>query len=495
VHRDDLGAAAAGGLAGGLLFSLAYRSMGDDAHITMAYARNLALDGQWGLIPGEMANSATSPLNVVLITLGTAITRQPAVAVGLVLVACLAAAAVWSSQLARALGISRSLPFVSVALLATSPLLVSTIGLETFLGVCLLVGLVRYGAEGRSVAAGVVAGLLVLTRPDYAVLAMVVTVVLTGLRQRLIRTTAVALAVAAPWHVFSWLVLGSAVPDTFVFKTLENNWYGATLANAAPTYAELFPAAPQFLAVLPAAVGALCLVGWGVAALIGYRTTAGSVAAAFGLAGVGHFAALAILEVPPYLWYYGPVLAGLTLCGAVTGAAAVRLTVSRTATATAAAVTASAAAVTAAAVALLVSGPVPWREPPLIGNFATAAEYAAVGRGVREVVPAGVPVSSPGEIGGIAFHCDCRILDKFSTRALTAEPIAARVADAGPVMRRLLKWNYMHLPPAGLAPVTQWRLEFRADPADRGPSDVRWWPATMSWHEPGQVVLVHNPVP
>jgi hypothetical protein len=254
VHRDDLGAAAAGGLAGGLLFSLAYRSMGDDAHITMAYARNLALDGQWGLIPGEMANSATSPLNVVLITLGTAITRQPAVAVGLVLVACLAAAAVWSSQLARALGISRSLPFVSVALLATSPLLVSTIGLETFLGVCLLVGLVRYGAEGRSVAAGVVAGLLVLTRPDYAVLAMVVTVVLTGLRQRLIRTTAVALAVAAPWHVFSWLVLGSAVPDTFVFKTLENNWYGATLANAAPTYAELFPAAPQFLAVLPAVV-------------------------------------------------------------------------------------------------------------------------------------------------------------------------------------------------------------------------------------------------
>ncbi|MBA3574606.1 MAG: hypothetical protein H0W37_06505, partial [Pseudonocardiales bacterium] len=56
MHRDDLGAAAAGGLAGGLLFSLAYRAMGDDAHITMAYARNLALHGQWGLIPGEMAN-------------------------------------------------------------------------------------------------------------------------------------------------------------------------------------------------------------------------------------------------------------------------------------------------------------------------------------------------------------------------------------------------------------------------------------------------------
>lgn len=470
-----------------MLFSLAYRAMGDDAHITMAYARNLALHGQWGLIPGEMANSATAPLNVMLIALGTLMTRQPAVAVGLVLMASLAAAAIWSSQLARVLGASRLLPFVSVALLATSPLLVSTIGLETFLGVCLLVGLVRYGAEGRPVPAGVVAGLLVLTRPDYAVLAMVVTVVLAGLRQRLIRTTAVALAVAAPWHVFSWLVLGSAVPDTFVFKTLENNWYGTTLANAAPTYAELFPAAPQFLAVLPAAVGALCLVGWGMAALAGHRTTAGSVAAAFGLAGIAHFVALAMLEVPPYLWYYGPLLAGLTMCAVVTGAVSARLVASRAAAF-------SAATVAAAAAALLVSGPVPWREPPLIGNFATAAEYAAVGRDVAGMIPAGAPVYSPGEIGSIAFHCDCRILDKFSTRSLATEQITARVADAGPVMRLLLEWNYAHLPPAAPPPVVQWHLEFRADPAARGPSDVRWWPATMSWHEPGQVVLVHDPI-
>jgi hypothetical protein len=73
------------------------------------------------------------------------------------------------------------------------------------------------------------------------------------------------------------------------------------------------------------------------------------------------------------------------------------------------------------------------------------------------MIPAGAPVYSPGEIGGIAFHCDCR--------------------------------------PAAPPPVVQWHLEFRADPAARGPSDVQWWPATMSWHEPGQVVLVHDPVP
>ncbi len=125
----------------------------------MGYSRNLAFHGQWGLIPGETANSATSPLNVTLISLGTFVTRQPAVGVGLVLMASLAAAGWWSAQLGRLLGLSRLFPAIVVALLATSPLLVSTVGLEAYLGVALLVGLVRYGAEARWLPAGLVTGL------------------------------------------------------------------------------------------------------------------------------------------------------------------------------------------------------------------------------------------------------------------------------------------------------------------------------------------------
>ncbi len=90
--------------------------------------------GLWGLIPGETANSATSPLNVWLIAVGAFVTRQPAVAVGLVLMASLAAAGYWSAQLGRMLGLSRWFPVIVLALLATSPLLVSTVGLETTSG-------------------------------------------------------------------------------------------------------------------------------------------------------------------------------------------------------------------------------------------------------------------------------------------------------------------------------------------------------------------------
>ena len=370
-----------------------------------------------------------------------------------------------------------------VALLATSPLLVSTVGLETYLGVALLVGLVRYGAEARWLAAGLVAGLLVLTRPDYAVPAVVITLVLAGLRRRLVRTAAVAIAVAAPWHLASWALLGSTVPDTFVFKTAEHDWNGTTLANAPPVYADIFPDAPLLVVVGPMVVGALCLVGWCMAAAAGARHPAGPVIAAFGLAGLGHFGALSVMGVPPYLWYYAPVMAGLTLCAAGTAAMPARMAVSWS-------LAGVATAVVGAAVVVLLSGPVPWREPPLVGNYATAAEAAMVGREVAEIVPAGAAVGSPGEIGTLAFFCECRMLDKFSHRGIAAEVIEQRRAAASPAMQQLLAWNYAQLPPVESPPPPQWWLEFRPDPTTRTTADVQWWPASMSWHEPGQVVLV-----
>jgi hypothetical protein len=41
-------------------------------------------------------------------------------------------------------------------------------------------------------------------------------------------------------------------------------------------------------------------------------------AAAAGLGALAHFAVFATLKTPPYQWYYGPVVAGLTLCAATT---------------------------------------------------------------------------------------------------------------------------------------------------------------------------------
>ncbi|MGH3798378.1 MAG: hypothetical protein ACRDSP_26320 [Pseudonocardiaceae bacterium] len=97
-------------------------------------------------------------------------------------------------------------------MLVTSPVLASTIGLETVLGIGLLIGLVRYGTGGRWLPAGLTGGLLILTRPDYAVLAVVAALMLPALRRRVAVAAAVATAVAAPWFVASWGLAGQHRP-------------------------------------------------------------------------------------------------------------------------------------------------------------------------------------------------------------------------------------------------------------------------------------------
>jgi len=57
------------------MFLLVRESLTDDCYITLAYAKNLAMHGEWGLVPGSPANSATSPLNVLLLGALTLVTR------------------------------------------------------------------------------------------------------------------------------------------------------------------------------------------------------------------------------------------------------------------------------------------------------------------------------------------------------------------------------------------------------------------------------------
>lgn len=86
------GIVVASAAAGLLAFLLTRTSLTDDAYITLTYARNLAVHGEWGIIPDAAANSATSPLNVLLLALATLLTRlvgdaQPILALGVVTVA------------------------------------------------------------------------------------------------------------------------------------------------------------------------------------------------------------------------------------------------------------------------------------------------------------------------------------------------------------------------------------------------------------------------
>ena len=78
--------AALGGLGAALVFLVAHQALIDDAYITLDYARSLAQHGQWALVPGHPANTATSPLNVLLLAGLIVLSGHPVVSVGILLI-------------------------------------------------------------------------------------------------------------------------------------------------------------------------------------------------------------------------------------------------------------------------------------------------------------------------------------------------------------------------------------------------------------------------
>jgi len=433
--------AAAGGLLGALLFLVAYRGMPDDSYITLDYARNVVEYGHWGLTPYRDANSATSPLNVWLLAAGIFVTGRPAVAVGLVLVATTALTAVWTARLGRSVGVRPPVVAgLTVGLLVTSPIFAAVVGMESFLVAATLVGVARYAADRRAVPAGIVTGLAVLTRPDLALPAVVLVAVLFLARaprawRGALLAVAVGVLVTLPWHVWSWFVLGSFVPDSLIIKTSGSFPGGEVFGNGPLFMAERWPI-PMLVVGVVVGVGAVSVLASAVRWIRGRDRLLDRVVVAAGLAGVAHYAAYAAMGVSSYIWYYCPSLALLTLCAAV-GAADLGTRVTG-------AVVTGLALVAGVAVGNQVALGVPWPHPAVFGNWASAADYIAAGTQLGRDVPPGQSILAPGEIGTLAFGCRCDLVDQFSDRARLMSIVDSRLAAAGPVEGFLLRLNFRH---------------------------------------------------
>src|SRR5207248_1844145 len=214
---------AAAAVASVLVFLLVSGHLIDDAYITLSYAKNLAFHGHWGLIEDGTANTATSPLNVLVLAAVTFFVRDAVFAAGVVFVA------------------------------------------------------------RREFWAGIW------------------------------RTVFAALLVTVPWFGFSWLVLGSAVPDTLVIKLSQPAWGPFGFTNGPLLYWRNFPGATAF-SFLPLLVGGLAGVVW----LVYYRRGSPTARrltpfAALAIAGALHYFAYSRLGVPPYHWYYAPSIIGATI--------------------------------------------------------------------------------------------------------------------------------------------------------------------------------------
>lgn len=409
-----------GAVLGGAVFWLEHRVLIDDAFIAMGYARQIGLHGNWGMVDGLPSNTATSPLSVLLLGGLTAVVRDPLAAIGVLMVASFAIAGWWLHGIAVALRLGRVvLPALALAVLAANPLLMSSMGLESQLAVTLLVGAGWAVVTGRPMVLGVLAGLLSLTRPDLAPAALVC---LLAARSGRVRALGAMVATTVPWFAFSWWFLGSAVPDTLVIKGPES-WGGISFWNSVPHYFGIIPA-PVALSVLPAVVGAVAMLWW-------WRER---VAWVWAGAALTHYATMSLLHPGPFFWHSTFWLCGLGLVGCVATVGLFRRTGSVRIVVTLAAV----AYLLATGLSSLNDGLPRDRFAPVSFNWATAAQYETIAAGL----PTGSTVLSPGEIGTLAYFCDCRVVDQLADRGRFTPLLDKRLASSDSISRTLLEWNY-----------------------------------------------------
>jgi hypothetical protein len=440
--------ATVGALVGVLVFVLARDVLIDDSYITLAYARTFAEHGVWGMQAQLPGNAATSPLNVLLLAAIIVPTGQPVLAAAVLLVVALAVTGAALGAICARLDWSLWSAAAGVALVGLNPLLVSVIGMETHLAIALVAVLAWTVLARKPYLAGVVCGLLLLTRADLAGfgLAAAVAVVVTVGLVRALAFIGIAGLVSLPWSVLSWFWLGSAVPDTMVIK-LGEGMGGRTFANGLYYFFLGYPFAVT-ASLVPPAVGVIVLV-------CGWRCDVAPLHLVLGVGGLLHAGTYLLLDTAPYQWYYGPAIGALTMLGAL-GAPRGSL---RTVT-----LGVSVGIVAVTAVYLVAR---PWTLTTISGNWATPTEY----RALAERAPAGAVVQSFGEVGTVAYYCACTVTDRLSDRGWFAEILAQQEAAAGPFERALLDLNYRNFhPPARLRP----QYEFTFTPDRSGVPATSW---------------------
>ena len=499
---NDMALVAGAGLTAFLLFLLVRTSLTDDAYITLAYAKNLALHLHWGVIPQEVANSATSPLNVVLLGGVSAATRigggvHPVLALGIVSVALAMVMAWMWLRIVRALRLPFVVAVLGLALVLANPFLLSAVGLEVLLIPTLLVALVAVALEGRTVWFGAIAGLALLARLDLIIFVLAIAAATPAIRRGWRRTLIATIVVAAPWFLASWIFLGSVVPDTLIIKRGQAGLFGVWSYATGPVMYYTSRPNAVLIAFLPAVIGLFVLVGWFVvrtavrwASADGFPSL-GPVAG-LGAGAVAYYGVYSVLGVGPYHWYYVPPSVALSAFLVI--AAGVWLTAARRRPR----LRAGAPGLVLGLAGLLAVGNfavdagkgVPWKSPVIFGNWASAKDYARVGAELRKRV-GNATVSAPGEIGTLAYFCDCALVDEFSDRGVVVADINRRISHAGLVKRAIYRLNYLWLDRSQKPRRVDYRLRYGRGPAT-GPDSWQVWSAAKGV---GHFTLLRGPDP
>ena len=423
---------------------------------------------QWGLLPGHSANTATSPLNVVILALASKLSGG--IMHGLALVTVLEGMllALGLRRLGQQWSCGGLLSWIATPILLSAPLVAATVGMETLLAIVLAIWMIERAGSGSPQAFGWLAGAALVTRADLLVVVAVIWLVHPALRRPLLRRVAGvgwrAAVVSAPWYIFSWVHFGSAIPDTLAIKQAV---HGHDFLVRPYVWLTMFPVAgvATLLVVIAGMVAGLLFP-------VLFRTdpprSSWKRALVPLLVGVAYYLTFLTLKVPGFTWYYGLPLAScvVTLSAVLARVIAKSGPLDRRRAVAAAVLTLVGLAPNA--IFWATRPAYPMTSAPIYGNWATTAQYRTIGMYLHgRFAGTGVGIHSAGEFGEMLFYCQCKLIDKFDSRQIL-HPLLERQESSGPLMR--LNYTF-YRPSQYLAIPYAWRLRFsRTQP----PTEPRW---------------------
>jgi hypothetical protein len=196
----------------------------EDSLITLAHARNAVLGIGLTHHAGEPPTQGFTSALSVLIPLAGEVVRPDAgmVAIRLASLVAFVVAIVAADALGRRLGLERWPRLLVLGYIAVDAnhVIYGMSGMETEVAVAVLL-VSAWAVTVRSRWAGVALGVALLARPDFLIWAgIVVGLLMVRDRSLLGRMLAGAVAVVAPWLLFTTIYYGSPVPQTIVAKAV-----------------------------------------------------------------------------------------------------------------------------------------------------------------------------------------------------------------------------------------------------------------------------------
>ena len=475
----------------------------DDAFITLQYAFNLGHSLHWGFLSDQISNTATSPLNVILTAIvGRLLPDMRSAAVVLASAESIILCGLLLAISHQLFGV-RYFGIVSFVGLMANPLLMSTLGLESLLYVLLLVAALYFFLLRQTRPLAITLGLLTLPRPDGILLSLILLLALPvarsdpmetrpgyspGLFSRLsprLSFMFTYLITILPWYLFSWLFLGSFIPDTFFLK-VANPWGSWDFAMSFPIYWSRYPAETLF---------SFWLVPCALLLLVGKNAQANTLVKILASFGVLYFAAYSLLRVAPFHWYLAPLAAATVLAGTL-GMASFLNRFGRHTLVRLGSYAFSLAAGLGILVSFWSSGSVALAEAPFQANWASQDQYRQIGLWLKDHVDAAQKIKMNGEVGTIAYFSERQLYDSFGCRSDAAVSFH-RFDQGGSFVAMVLGVNFQWLKPSAPCGPYAYELDCSLNPkvplADPA-SIVMQWDVSSRWLKSARYYLRRLPV-